>query len=82
MVKFGAQGGRLLQESLTHLVNEGHANDWAPFAFREVARTWPLHAIATDGHPWIEIDHAADLDRAQRIVAPAIAALNTTAGIG
>jgi len=82
MVKFGVEGARLLQESLIRLVKAGHANDWAPFAFRDVARTWPLHAIATDGHPWIEIDHAADLERAQRVIAPAIAALNTTAGIG
>jgi choline kinase len=81
MVKFGVEGARLLQESLTRLVKAGHANDWAPFAFRDVARTWPLHAIETDGHPWIEIDHAADLERARQIVAPAIAALNTTAGI-
>jgi choline kinase len=47
-----------------------------------VARTWPLHAIETDGSPWIEIDHAADLERARRIVAPAILALDATAGVG
>ena len=82
MVKFGPEGARRLQETLTRLVDSGHANDWAPLAFREVARTWPLHAIETDGQPWIEIDHAEDLERAQRTIAPAIAALGTTAGVG
>jgi choline kinase len=82
MVKFGAAGACRLRESLTCLVGSGHENDWAPFAFRDVARTWPLHAIETDGHPWIEIDHAADLERARRIIAPAILALDTPAGVG
>lgn len=82
MVKFGAEGARRLRQSLIRLVAAGHENDWAPFAFRDVARTWPLHAIATDGHPWIEIDHAADLERARRIIAPAFLALDTTAGVG
>jgi len=82
MVKFGAEGAGRLRESLTRLVETGHENDWAPFAFRDVARAWPLHAIETDGGPWIEIDHAADLERARRIIAPAILALDTTAGVG
>jgi choline kinase len=82
MVKFGAEGARQLREDLTHLVETGHENDWAPFAFRELARTWPLHAIATDGCPWIEIDDPPDLDRARRTIAPAILALETAERIG
>ena len=82
LVKFGVAGACRLRESLTRLVATGHENEWAPFAFRDVARTWPLHAIATDGHPWIEIDHAADLERARRIIAPAILAPDAAAGVG
>lgn len=75
MVKFGAAGARELREDLTRLVETGHENDWAPAAFRELARTWPLHAIATEGAPWIEIDDPPDLERARRTIAPAILAL-------
>jgi L-glutamine-phosphate cytidylyltransferase len=75
VVKFGVDGARRLRENLTCLVELGHENDWAPFAFRELARTWPLHAIATDGCPWIEIDDSPDLERARRTIAPAILAL-------
>lgn len=82
MVKFGAEGACRLRQSLTRLIDAGHENDWAPFAFRDVARTWPLHAIGTDGLPWIEIDHAADLERARRIIAPAFLAVDTTVGVG
>jgi L-glutamine-phosphate cytidylyltransferase len=81
MVKFGVEGACRLRDSLARLVGTGHENDWAPFAFRDVARTWPLHAIATDGDPWIEIDHAADLERARRIIAPTILGLDTRAGV-
>jgi choline kinase len=76
MVKFGVEGARQLRRTLTDLVHDGHENDWAPFAFRELARTWPLHAIATDGCPWIEIDDPRDLERARRTVAAAILAFD------
>lgn len=82
MVKFGVEGGGRLRECLTRLVDTGHENDWAPFAFRALARTWPLQAVATDGDPWIEIDDPDDLARARRIIAPAMLAIDTTAGVG
>jgi choline kinase len=82
MVKFGADGARRLGADLTRLVREGHENDWAPFAFRELARTWPLRVVATDGSPWIEIDDSADLDRARLDIAPAIRERDVTARAG
>jgi L-glutamine-phosphate cytidylyltransferase len=82
MVKFGAEGARRLGACLTRLVAEGHENDWAPFAFRELARTWPLRVVATDGHPWIEIDDPGDLSRARQDIAPAIRELDMTARVG
>jgi len=82
MVKFGVEGARRLRVCLDRLVETGHEDDWAPSAFRAVAREWPLHVIATDGQPWIEIDDPVDLVRARRHVAPAIVARAATARVG
>lgn len=82
LVKFGMEGACRLRESLTRLVETGHENDWAPFAFRDVARRWPLHAVATDGDPWIEIDDPGDLTRACLDIAPAIRERDMTARAG
>ena len=81
MVKFGAEGARRLAECLTRLVSEGHEHDWAPFAFRELAATWPLRVVATDGHPWIEIDDPGDLRRATLRRRPGDSELDTTARV-
>lgn len=75
IAKFGAEGGRRLIEHLESLVGAGHERAWAPLAFRELARQWPLWAVSTDGVPWIELDFPEDLDRARRVIAPAIRAL-------
>lgn len=76
IAKFGTGGGRRLIEHLESLVAAGHEQAWAPLAFRELAREWPLWAVATDGVPWIELDFPEDLDRARRVIAPAIRAID------
>jgi choline kinase len=76
VAKFSREGGARLADCLERLVATGHENDWAPVAFREFARHWPLTAVATDGLPWIEIDFAEDLTRARLEVGPAILALD------
>jgi choline kinase len=76
IAKFGAEGARRLRLCLDRLVGSGHENEWAPFAFRTLAREWPLHAVRTGGTPWIEIDDPEDLARAERVIAPAILALD------
>lgn len=81
MLKFGVEGARRLRACLHRLVEAGHENDWAPAAFRVLAHEWPLHAIPTDGQPWIEIDDPGDLERARRKVAPSIVALDSTAPV-
>lgn len=75
IAKFGSAGGRRLIEHLESLVGAGHERAWAPLAFRELARQRPLRAVSTDGTPWIELDFPEDLDRARRVIAPAIRAL-------
>ena len=57
---------------MDRLVSAGALRDWAPRAFREFAQERPLHAVATGGHPWIEIDFPEDYRRAIREVLPAI----------
>lgn len=82
IVKFGAQAARRLRVCLERLVASGHEGAWAPLAFKELAREWPLHVVATDGLPWIEIDYPEDLERARRDIAPAILASGVPARLG
>ena len=72
IVKFGPQTAPALVEILDRIVGEGGLRDWAPKAFREFAQERPLHAVAANGRPWIEIDFPEDFQRALRDVLPAI----------
>ena len=72
IVKFGAEGGRLLAEILDRRVAGGALRDWAPRAFGDFARVRPLHAIGTRGLPWTEIDFPQDYQRAVTEILPAI----------
>jgi choline kinase len=72
IVKFGAKSAPHLVSILDRVVANGGLHDWAPKAFREFAQDRPLHAIGTDGRPWIEIDFPEDYCRAIREILPAI----------
>jgi L-glutamine-phosphate cytidylyltransferase len=72
IVKFGAEGARILADLLDQRVAAGGLRDWAPRAFDEFARVRPLHAIGTRGFPWTEIDFPEDYQRAVADVLPAI----------
>jgi choline kinase len=72
VVKFGAEGARLLGRLLDQRVIAGGLRDWAPRAFGDFARVRPLHAIGTRGYPWTEIDFPEDYERAVRNVLPSI----------
>ena len=74
VVKFGAEGARLLTSILDQRVAAGGLRDWAPRAFAEFARIRPLHAIGTRGYPWTEIDFPEDYQRAVSEILPAIEA--------
>ena len=74
VVKFGADGARLLASILDARVAAGGLRDWAPRAFAEFARVRPLHAIGTRGYPWTEIDFPEDYQRALTDILPAIEA--------
>lgn len=76
IARFGTAGGRRLIEHLESLVAAGHEQAWAPLAFRALASGWPLRAVTTDDAPWIELDFPEDLDRARRVIEPAIRAFD------
>jgi len=72
IVKFGPNGAATLVEIMDRLIAAGGVRDWAPRAFSEFAKTYPLHAIGTRGLPWIEIDFPEDYQRAVRDILPQI----------
>jgi choline kinase len=72
IVKFGAEGARLLGTVMDRRVTAGGLREWAPRAFGDFARVRPLHAIGTRGYPWTEIDFPADYEHAVRDILPAI----------
>jgi len=80
IAKFGVQGGRHLIRHLEALTVGGHERAWAPLAFRAFAQERPLRAVPTGGLPWTEIDFPEDLERARRVIAPAIAAIESRSG--
>ena len=75
IVKFSASGARKLVEEMDAVISRGQLKDWAPRAFREFAKRYPLHAISTAGYPWIEIDFPEDYRRAKEEVFPQIDAM-------
>jgi L-glutamine-phosphate cytidylyltransferase len=78
IVKFGPEDAAALVDIMDRLIDAGGVRDWAPRAFAEFARTYPLHAIGTRGLPWIEIDFPEDYERAVRDVLPLIDAEHVT----
>ena len=72
IVKFGADGARLLIDLMEQRVAAGGLRDWAPRAFADFARQRPLPRSARAAIPWTEIDFPEDYERAVRDVLPAI----------
>ncbi len=74
VLKFSADGARLLFDRMEELLTAGAEKQFCPFAFNAIADDCPLHAVPIDGLPWIEIDFADDLLRAREETLPAILA--------
>jgi choline kinase len=74
IVKFGPGGAAALVDIMDRIVAAGGLKDWAPRAFSEFAREYPLHAIGTRGLPWTEIDFPEDYARAVHEILPQIEA--------
>lgn len=73
LIKFGVDGGKILYSIMDRIISEGRVNEWAPYAFKEMTKVHPLHAVSTGGLPWIEIDFPQDLEDAREKVYPKIA---------
>lgn len=72
IAKFSSRGATRLVRVMDRIVGSGSRRDWAPRAFRELAREEPIYAVGTRGLPWTEIDTPADYRRATRHIFPAI----------
>jgi choline kinase len=72
VLKFSAEGARVLFDRIEELLAAGAEKQFCPFAFNAIADERPLHAVPVDGLPWIEIDFVEDLVRAREEVLPAI----------
>lgn len=72
IVKFSAEGAKLLIGYMDDLIAQGGQKDWAPRAFLEFARHHPLHVVSTEAYPWIEIDFPEDYQRAVNEIYPKI----------
>jgi len=73
VLKFSAAGAARVAASAAALVEAGDVNTWAPKAFDAICREYPIHAVPAAKRPWIEIDFPEDLERARKVVWPAIA---------
>ncbi len=68
IVKWSADGARILFELLDGIIARGIVKTWAPFAYQAFLAKRPLYAVPTDGLPWIEIDFDEDLFLAREAV--------------
>jgi choline kinase len=61
--------GQALGVEMRRQIEAGHEDVWYEYALREVARTQVLEPWYLDAdHAWTEVDTAADLEQANRIV--------------
>jgi choline kinase len=74
VLRFSAEGARLLFDRIEELLAAGAEKQFCPFAFNAIADERPLHAVPIEGLPWIEIDFTDDLLRAREEILPAILA--------
>lgn len=74
VLKFSAEGARVLFDKIEELLAAGADHQFCPYAFSAIAAQHHLEAVPVDGLPWIEIDFVEDLRRAREEVWPAIQA--------
>jgi choline kinase len=74
VLKFSAEGARVLFDKMEELLAAGAERQFCPYAFSAIASQRHLQAVPVDGLPWVEIDFVEDLRRAREEVWPAIRA--------
>ncbi|MFP3870792.1 MAG: NTP transferase domain-containing protein [Syntrophobacteria bacterium] len=72
MIKFSAEGSRILFATIEELLRQGLRQVMIPYAVSAIASTYPLAAVPVNGLPWIEMDFPEDYQRAREHIYPAI----------
>ena len=72
LIKFDAEGARVLLATAEQLIADGQENAWVIEATRIVCRQVTIFGLNVAGYPWAEIDFPYDLDVARREVWPLI----------
>ncbi len=74
VLKFSAEGARVLFDRMEELLVAGAEKQFVPYAFDAIAEQRPLYGVPIDGLPWTEIDFVEDLLRAREEIWPRILA--------
>lgn len=72
LLKFDAEGARVMLATAQQLIADGNENAWVIEATRIVCRQVTVYGLNVAGHAWAEIDFPYDLDVARREVWPVI----------
>ena len=78
LVKWSSEGTGVLFEVIEELVGRGIVKTWAPYAYQVLLERRPIHAVTTDGLPWIEIEFEEDLFLAREAIVESIRRLDAT----
>ncbi len=73
LVKLSRRGAKLLADELEEMVREGSLASYLTRAFERLARkSYDIHLSHTSGNPWVEIDFPEELEKARRVIFPAL----------
>lgn len=70
IARFDAWSSVLLFKEIEAMIAQGLTGEWYEAAFDRLSRHIPIYPTYTQGWPWIEIDDANDLCRAEAMWAP------------
>jgi choline kinase len=68
IVKWSAEGARVLFDVLDEVVGRGVVKTSAPYAYGVLLERRPIHVVSTEGLPWIEIGFDEDVFLAREAV--------------
>jgi len=68
MGKFSRQGGQVIFKAIEDLIAHGVLNRQYFPIVSDVGKYYDIHAVYTDGLPWVEVDYPEDLEKAGRVI--------------
>ncbi len=72
LIRFDAEGARVVLAQADELTKSGHEKAWVTEALRRACREVPIYGMNIAGLPWVEVDFPHDLEEARKEVWPAI----------